>query len=174
MGYLCGYRGSPRQLRWECGRPRRQGRAMQPLSPVTTVSISHIGGTIGGLAKDILLGRVMITEYPLSVVFSICLGHVGGRFDLDRTSHCQTNTCELVSEASLSHVKVGTPVFPDVGSMTTLCPGMRVTSFSASSTMRFAMRSLTEPPDDMNSVFPTIQRICELSKNSVGRRQMLT
>ncbi len=47
------------------------------------------------------------------------------------------------------------PVFPDVGSMTTLCPGMSFPSFSASSTMRLAMRSLTEPPAEVYSTFPT-------------------
>lgn len=41
--------------------------------------------------------------------------------------------------------------------MTTLLPGMSSPSFSASSTMRFAIRSLTEPPADMYSTFPTVE-----------------
>lgn len=50
------------------------------------------------------------------------------------------------------------PVFPDVGSITTLLPGISFPSRSAASTMAFAMRSLTDPPADMYSTFPTAQK----------------
>ena len=47
------------------------------------------------------------------------------------------------------------PVFPEVGSMTTLLPGISFPSFSAASTMAFAIRSFTDPPADVNSTFAT-------------------
>ena len=47
------------------------------------------------------------------------------------------------------------PVLPDVGSITTLFPGINLPSRSASSTIRFAILSLTEPPDETNSTFAT-------------------
>ena len=40
--------------------------------------------------------------------------------------------------------------------MTTLCPGISLPSFSASSTMRFAILSLTEPPALGYSTLPTV------------------
>ncbi len=43
--------------------------------------------TLSLRTKDILFGRVMITEYPLSVVFSICAAICGVFTDLDRASH---------------------------------------------------------------------------------------
>lgn len=39
--------------------------------------------------------------------------------------------------------------------MTTLLLGISMPSFSASKTIRLAMRSLTDPPAEKNSVFPT-------------------
>jgi hypothetical protein len=54
------------------------------------------------------------------------------------------------------------PVLPEVGSMTTLLPGINLPWRSASSTMALAMRSLTEPPEDMNSTLPTAPRTLEL------------
>ena len=47
------------------------------------------------------------------------------------------------------------PVFPEVGSMTTLCPGMSLPSRSATSTIRFAILSFTDPPAETYSSFPT-------------------
>ena len=47
------------------------------------------------------------------------------------------------------------PVFPEVGSMTTLCPGMSFPSCSATSIIRFAILSFTEPPAEVYSNFPT-------------------
>ena len=47
------------------------------------------------------------------------------------------------------------PVFPEVGSMTTLCPGMSFPSCSATSIIRFAILSFTEPPAEVYSSFPT-------------------
>src|SRR5712672_972670 len=49
----------------------------------------------------------------------------------------------------------GAPVFPEVASMTTLCPGMSFPSSSATSIIRFAILSFTEPPGDVYSNFPT-------------------
>lgn len=43
--------------------------------------------------SDILLGMVMITEYPLSVVFSICIRLEYGEFDLNCTGHRQSYAC---------------------------------------------------------------------------------
>ena len=78
---------------------------------------------------------------------------------LYRTSHCQTDSCDL---AQTLEQKMGDkpndedePVFPEVGSMTTLCPGMSFPSCSATSTMRFAILSFTEPPGEVHSSFPT-------------------
>ena len=51
------------------------------------------------------------------------------------------------------------PVLPDVGSITTLLPGIRVPSFSAASTMALAILSLIEPPADMYSTFATIKAV---------------
>lgn len=48
-----------------------------------------------------------------------------------------------------------TPVLPLVGSITMLLSGISTPSFSASRTIRLAMRSLTDPPTEKNSVFPT-------------------
>lgn len=56
-----------------------------------------------------------------------------------------------------------TPVLPDVGSITTLLPGMSLPSRSAASTMAFAMRSLTDPPADMNSTLPTTKAMRKFS-----------
>lgn len=53
------------------------------------------------------------------------------------------------------YITYGLPVLPLVGSMTTLLPGTKTPSFSASSTIRFATRSLTEPPTEKNSTFAT-------------------
>ena len=47
------------------------------------------------------------------------------------------------------------PVFPEVGSMTTLCPGMSFPSCSATSIICFAILSFTEPPAEVYSSFPT-------------------
>ena len=47
------------------------------------------------------------------------------------------------------------PVLPEVGSITTLNPGLSRPSFSAASTIRFAILSFTDPPADMYSTFPT-------------------
>ena len=49
-------------------------------------------------------------------------------------------------------------MLPDVGSMTTLFPGTSLPSFSAASTIAFAIRSLTEPPAETNSSLPTVKR----------------
>ena len=49
------------------------------------------------------------------------------------------------------------PVFPEVGSMTTLFPGINFPSVSATSTIRLAILSFTDPPDDIYSTFPTVQ-----------------
>lgn len=46
-------------------------------------------------------------------------------------------------------------MLPEVGSMRTLCPGTSLPSFSAASTMAFAILSLTEPPTDIHSSLPT-------------------
>lgn len=47
------------------------------------------------------------------------------------------------------------PVLPEVGSMTILFPGMSLPSFSAASTIAFAILSFTDPPADMNSTLAT-------------------
>lgn len=47
------------------------------------------------------------------------------------------------------------PVLPEVASMTMLFPGIRVPSFSAASTIAFAILSLTEPPIEVTSTLPT-------------------
>ena len=49
------------------------------------------------------------------------------------------------------------PVLPDVGSMTTLFPGTNFPSASATSTIRLAILSFTDPPEDIYSTFPTTQ-----------------
>jgi hypothetical protein len=51
------------------------------------------------------------------------------------------------------------PVLPEVGSITTLLPGINLPSRSAFSTMAFAMRSLVEPPEDINSTLPTVIKL---------------
>jgi hypothetical protein len=51
--------------------------------------------------------------------------------------------------------KGNAPVFPEVGSMTTLCPGISLPSRSAISTIRVAILSFTEPPGETYSNFPT-------------------
>ena len=56
------------------------------------------------------------------------------------------------------------PVLPEVGSMI-VSPGFRRPFFSASSTMRSPMRSLTLPPALKNSHFATVDRASE------GRRR---
>ncbi len=43
--------------------------------------------------------------------------------------------------------------------MTTLYPGVSLPSRSASSTMRFAILSLTDPPAEVYSTFPTARQI---------------
>lgn len=48
------------------------------------------------------------------------------------------------------------PVFPDVGSMRTDTPGVMRPFFSASSTIRKAMRSFTLPPALKNSHFASV------------------
>ena len=50
--------------------------------------------------------------------------------------------------------------------MTTLFPGMSLPSASAASTIRFAIRSLTEPPADVYSSLPTAD---EKQADSVSR-----
>ena len=50
-------------------------------------------------------------------------------------------------------------MLPEVGSMTTLCPGTSFPSFSAASTMAFAILSLTEPPTERHSSLPTKRRV---------------
>ena len=47
------------------------------------------------------------------------------------------------------------PVLPEVGSMTTLFPGMSLPSFSAAITMALAILSLTDPPAEKNSTLAT-------------------
>ena len=46
-------------------------------------------------------------------------------------------------------------MLPDVGSMTTLFPGTNFPSASATSTIRLAILSFTDPPEDIYSTFPT-------------------
>lgn len=48
------------------------------------------------------------------------------------------------------------PVFPEVGSMRTDTPGVMRPFFSASSTMRKAIRSFTLPPGLKNSHFASV------------------
>jgi hypothetical protein len=57
-------------------------------------------------------------------------------------------------------MKGDAPVFPEVGSMTTLCPGISFPSCSATSIMRFAILSFTEPPGEVHSNFPTERKCC--------------
>ena len=63
------------------------------------------------------------------------------------------------------------PVLPEVGSMTTLFPGMSFPSFSAASTMALAIRSLTEPPAEVYSTFATKVncQICHKRLAAAGR-----
>ena len=76
--YLCETRGSPRLLPSASAQPPRLMRAGRLLSPISSVSASLRTTIIYGRlpTRDILLGIVMITEYPLSVVFSICPRHI--------------------------------------------------------------------------------------------------
>lgn len=48
-------------------------------------------------------------------------------------------------------------MLPEVGSITTLFPGMSLPSFSAASTMALAILSLTDPPADVYSTLPTVE-----------------
>ena len=70
------------------------------------------------------------------------------------------------------------PVFPEVGSMTTLVPGISFPSCSATSTMRFAIRSLTLPPADVYSSLPTckpsnnVNRASQPSVAQIGRTEV--
>ena len=117
----------------------------------------------------------MITEYPLSVVFSTRSRCMACMRYLYCTSHCQTNSCNLAQELSKERATSSTmrdsPVFPEVGSMTTLFPGMSFPSCSATSIMRFAILSFTEPPGEVHSSFPTEGRrpLC-LSDPTMRRR----
>ena len=81
---------------WVYGRPLRQARVTRLLSPVMFVNKmrpSHAEVYLGAKrTRDILLGIVMITEYPLSVVFSTCSRKRERVFDLDRASHRQSDT----------------------------------------------------------------------------------
>lgn len=52
-------------------------------------------------------------------------------------------------------------MFPEVGSITTLCPGISLPSLSAASTILFAIRSFTDPPADVYSTFPTVTMFLE-------------
>jgi hypothetical protein len=110
--------------------------------------------------SDIFFGIVMMTEYPLSVVFSTCSRWLAYIPYLYGTRHCQTNSCELTQhlnkEMGDELDKGNAPVFPEVGSMTMLCPGMSFPSCSAISTIRFAILSFTEPPGETYSSFPTV------------------
>lgn len=60
------------------------------------------------------------------------------------------------SSCRTSFIDRYSPVLPDVGSITTLLPGISFPSCSATSIIRFAIRSFTEPPADVYSSLPTI------------------
>jgi hypothetical protein len=100
-----------------------------------------------------------MTEYPLSVVFSTRSRWLAYLPYLYGTRHCQANSCELTEQFNKGMGdeldKGNAPVFPEVGSMTVFCPGMSLPSSSAISTIRFAILSLTEPPGETYSSFPT-------------------
>lgn len=110
--------------------------------------------------SDILLGMVMITEYPLSVVFSNCSGN---EYIVYFTFMAQAIASPIplgYASAKLQRKRAGgfLPVLPDVGSITTLFPGISFPSASAASTIALAILSLTEPPTDVYSSFPTMDR----------------
>jgi hypothetical protein len=50
---------------------------------------------------------------------------------------------------------IGSPVLPEVASMIVVFPGTILPVLSASSTMRAAILSLTDPPTDRNSTLAT-------------------
>lgn len=60
-------------------------------------------------------------------------------------------------------------MFPDVGSITTLLPGMSFPSASATSTIRFAILSFTEPPADIYSTFATDSNLNKVRHSLQGR-----
>ena len=83
---------NPRLLLLAFVRPQLRELGGRLLSPVVLDEYLLVECTKGMLTSDILLGIVIITEYPLSVVFSICLLGRSGGFDLDCTRHSETDT----------------------------------------------------------------------------------
>ena len=71
-------------------------------------------------------------------------------------AHAMASPMPVRLDSIDNNYKTHSPVFPDVGSMTILLPGMSVPSFSAASIIAFAIRSLTDPPAEKNSTLPTV------------------
>jgi len=89
--YLYGFLESPKQLRWGYEPPRRLVHEGQLLSPGRIIKRDLTAARF--LTKDILLGIVMMTEYPLSMVFNICYIHAHSATYLDCAGHSQSNAC---------------------------------------------------------------------------------
>lgn len=81
---------------------------------------------------------LLVLFWPLLSLFCCCCSIV-----FEFLSSCLVSYPNFVSVRKKK--KKTLPVFPEVGSMM-VQPGFKRPSFSASSTMRFPMRSLTEPP----------------------------
>ena len=110
-----------------------------------------------------LLGHSYNNRIPLiHIVFSSCSrgGTALSSKYLDCASHRQTDPYQ---KGSLRVRGIGdgglhAPVLPAVGSMITFFPGINFPSASATSIIRLATLSFTDPPEDIYSTFPTAQR----------------
>ena len=70
MLYLSGFLANPKLLPWEFARLQRRVHVEWLLFPWVIVRENGNVRNRVVLTSDILLGRVIITEYPLSIVFS--------------------------------------------------------------------------------------------------------
>lgn len=100
-----------------------------------------------------------MTEYPLYLQYSEAVQPLG---PLSITLIAQAIAKPIPTGRVQEAFKEGwrikrwyAPVLPDVGSMTTLFLGINFPSVSATSTIRLAILSFTDPPEDIYSTFPT-------------------
>ena len=79
---------------------------------------------------------------------------------LDCASNRQTDTYQKGSlrARGIGNGRLHAPVLPALGSMTTFLPGINFPSTSATSIIRLAILSFTDPPEDIYSSFATIPK----------------
>lgn len=102
---------------------------------------------VSTFSLDIFSGNTMMQRYP----FTAAAKAMPIPEEFQCSCKNRMNHCVIMTENNVQYE----PVFPEVGSIRT-SPGLILPAFSASSTIRAPIRSLTLPPALKNSHFATI------------------